>query len=157
MVRNLWEEEYQLLPVPSIADEEPPYKRLKVMSALERQRAQRTSSMAGNSSSSQSALSGGHDEYDRWLSNPDAKNDPLVTNPFQYWWERRKDYPRLSRIALDLLSTPPMSAECERLFSVAGQNGLAATDSIGSQYYRGYTDIKVVGAKWPNKRRGYVN
>ncbi|RFN53926.1 restless-like transposase, partial [Fusarium flagelliforme] len=36
-------------------------------------------------------------------------------------WERRKDYPRLSRMALDLLSVPPMSAECERLFSVAGQ------------------------------------
>jgi hypothetical protein len=58
---------------------------------------------------------------DSWLSNPDAKNDPLVTNPFQYWWERRKDYPRLSRMALDLLSIPPMSAECERLFSLAGQ------------------------------------
>jgi hypothetical protein len=81
------------------------------MSALERHRAQRTPSTAGNSSSSQSALSGGHDEYECWLSNPDAKKDPLVTNPFQYWWERRKDYPRLSRIALGLLSTPPMSAD----------------------------------------------
>ena len=40
---------------------------------------------------------------------------------------------------------------------VFGANGLAATDSIGSQYYRGYTDIKVVGAKWPNQRCGYVN
>lgn len=121
MVRDLWEEEYKLLPIPLILHEGPPYKRLKVMSALERHRAQRTSLMAGNSSSSQSALIGGHDEYDHWLSNPDAKNDPLITNPFQYWWERRNDYPRLSRMALDLLSIPPMSAECERLFSVAGQ------------------------------------
>jgi hypothetical protein len=121
MVRDLWEEEYKLLPIPLILHEGPPYKRLKVMSVLERHRAQRTSLMAGNSSSSQSALIGGHDEYDHWLSNPDAKNDPLITNPFQYWWERRNDYPRLSRMALDLLSIPPMSAECERLFSVAGQ------------------------------------
>ena len=62
-----------------------------------------------------------YDEYDHWLSSPDVKNDPLVTDPIQYWWERRKDYPRLSQMALDLLSVPPMSAECERLFSVAGQ------------------------------------
>jgi len=121
MVRKLWEEEYRSLPIPSMPDEERPYKRLKVMSALERHRAQRTSSLPTESSSLESSLNPDHDEYDRWLSSADAENDPLVTNPFQYWWQRRKDYPRLSRMALDLLSIPPMSAECERLFSTTGQ------------------------------------
>lgn len=91
------------------------------MSALERHHAQRTSSLAGGCSSSTTSLVGEYDEYDRWLSSPDSKSDPFVTNLFQYWWGKQKEYPRLSRMALDLLSIPPMSAECERLFSVAGQ------------------------------------
>ncbi|KAF6513037.1 hypothetical protein HZS61_007977 [Fusarium oxysporum f. sp. conglutinans] len=120
MVKTLWEEEYKSLPNVSNSDEEPPFKRLKAMSALERHRAHRTSSLAGRCPLDRS-VNADHDEYDHWLSSPDAKSDPLVTDPIQYWWERRKDYPRLSRMALDLLSVPPMSAECERLFSVAGQ------------------------------------
>ncbi|KAJ3454851.1 hypothetical protein MRS44_013451 [Fusarium solani] len=99
---------------------EPPFKRLKAMSALERHRAHRTSPLAGRCSL-ESSLNADHEEYNHWLSSPDTKNDPLVTDPIQHWWERRKDYPRLSRMALDLLSVPPMSAECKRLFSVAGQ------------------------------------
>ena len=66
-------------------------------------------------------MNAAHDEYDDWLSHPDAKNDAMVTDPVQYWWGKRNEYLRLSRMALDLLSIPPMSAECERLFSVSGQ------------------------------------
>ncbi|PWI64602.1 hypothetical protein PCL_09496 [Purpureocillium lilacinum] len=121
MVKKLWEEEYKPLPALSMRDEEPPLKRLKVMSALERHRAYRTSMLPGKASSCQGSLNADHDEYDHWLSNPDPKNDPLVTDPLRYWWEKRNDYPRLSRMALDLLPIPPISAECERLFSVTGQ------------------------------------
>ena len=42
MVRKLWEEEYKSLPTLLMPDEEPPLKRLKVLSALERHRAHRT-------------------------------------------------------------------------------------------------------------------
>jgi hypothetical protein len=121
LVRKLWEEEYKPLPTQSVPDEEPPLKRFKVMSALERHRAYRTSSLPGRACSGQGSMNAGHDEYDHWLSHPDAKNDALVTDPVQYWWEKRNEYPRLSRMALDLLSIPPMSAECERLSSVSGQ------------------------------------
>lgn len=40
-------------------------------------------------------------------------------NPREWWQEttQRKVYPNLSRMALDLLSIPAMSAEVERLFS----------------------------------------
>jgi hypothetical protein len=44
MVRALWDKEYKSLPILSDLDGEPPFKRLKVMSALERHRAHRTSS-----------------------------------------------------------------------------------------------------------------
>ncbi|POR39143.1 Uncharacterized protein TPAR_00656 [Tolypocladium paradoxum] len=38
-------------------------------------------------------------------------------------------------MALDLLSIPPMSAECERLFSFAGQTVSPQRESVGGQYY----------------------
>lgn len=60
------------------------------------------------------------DEYDQWQCNIDD-SDALVIDPYEYWHTRRLKYPKLSRMALDLLTVAPMSAECERLFSVAGQ------------------------------------
>jgi hypothetical protein len=39
--------------------------------------------------------------------------------PLEWWGARREEYPRLSRLAFDLLSIPLMSAECERVFSAA--------------------------------------
>ncbi|KAM5529798.1 hAT family dimerization domain protein [Fusarium oxysporum f. sp. phaseoli] len=121
MVKKLWEEKYKSSPTLSTPNGEPPLKRLKVMSALERHLACRTSSLPDETACLKGSWDGDYDEYDHWLRNPDAKHDPLVTDPLRYWWEKRKDYPRLSRMALDVLSIPPMSAECERLFSVAGQ------------------------------------
>ena len=81
MVRKLWEEEYKQLPRHSTPDAEPPMKRLKVMSALERPRAYRTSTVPTGTSSVKSTKAADYDEYDHWLSNPDPKNDPLVTDP----------------------------------------------------------------------------
>lgn len=121
MVRKLWEEEYKPLPICPMPEEEPPLKRFRIMSALERHRAYRTSTLPGGTGSSHGSLLAGRDEYDHWLSHPDPKNDALVTDPVRYWWAKRDLYPKLSRMALDLLSIPPMSAECERLFSVSGQ------------------------------------
>ena len=39
--------------------------------------------------------------------------------PLQWWGEQRQKSPLLSQLALDLLSIPLMSAECERVFSNA--------------------------------------
>lgn len=60
------------------------------------------------------------DEYERWVNTPPADGDDDV-NPFKYWHRRQKEYPRLSRMALDCLSAAAMSTECERLFSSAGE------------------------------------
>lgn len=40
-------------------------------------------------------------------------------DPVKWWADRRAEFPRLSRFALDLLAIPAMSADCERAFSLA--------------------------------------
>lgn len=58
------------------------------------------------------------DEYQRYISLPPL---PEIFNPLQWWMEesQRQSYPNLSRMALDLLTVPAMSADAERLFSGA--------------------------------------
>ncbi|KAF2141492.1 uncharacterized protein K452DRAFT_216424, partial [Aplosporella prunicola CBS 121167] len=36
------------------------------------------------------------------------------------WVQHRKQYPQLSKMALDLLACPAMSSNCERTFSTTG-------------------------------------
>ena len=60
------------------------------------------------------------DELELWQSSwEDGDGD--VRDPLAYWHERRRRYPRLSRMALDFLTIQATSAECERLFSAAGR------------------------------------
>jgi hAT family protein len=76
------------------------------------------------------------DEFDRWQQQK-VKSDRLVTNPILYWQANRHLWPRLARMAFDLLGIPASSSECERTFSDAGEvvtkrrNRLAA-DVIGA-------------------------
>jgi hypothetical protein len=60
------------------------------------------------------------DEYNDWLRDV-HKSDQKVVDPIGYWYERREEYPRLSQMAMDVLSVLPMSADVERLFSTAGR------------------------------------
>ncbi|KAF2135117.1 uncharacterized protein K452DRAFT_239936, partial [Aplosporella prunicola CBS 121167] len=39
----------------------------------------------------------------------------------QWWVDHQNEYPKLSRMALDLLACPAMSSDCERTFSSAGR------------------------------------
>jgi hypothetical protein len=59
------------------------------------------------------------DEYIRYIRAPVISE---VTDPKAWWLEptQQKTYPNLSKMALDILSIPAMSAEPERLFSGAG-------------------------------------
>ena len=60
------------------------------------------------------------DKLELWQSSwEDGDND--VRDPISYWHERKRRYPRLSRMALDFLTIQPMSAECERIFAAAGR------------------------------------
>jgi hypothetical protein len=62
------------------------------------------------------------DECERWKrSEPRAeKGTEHANNPIQYWVALRDRYPSLSRLALDVLSIPASSCECERMFSELG-------------------------------------
>ncbi|KJZ68404.1 hypothetical protein HIM_12202 [Hirsutella minnesotensis 3608] len=76
------------------------------------------------------------DEYAEWIATTDP-GDCLVDDPIQYWLLRRRQYPRLSRMALDLFSVPAMSSEPERIFSLTGQmvssqRGRLRADLIGA-------------------------
>ncbi|KAK2931659.1 hypothetical protein FoTM2_009175, partial [Fusarium oxysporum f. sp. vasinfectum] len=76
------------------------------------------------------------DEYAEWIATSDP-GDCLVDDPIQSWLLRRRQYPRLSRMAIDLFSIPAMSSEPERIFSLAGQmvtpqRGRLKADLIGT-------------------------
>jgi hypothetical protein len=62
------------------------------------------------------------DEYESWKrSEPVAlKGSPNANNPIKYWVGLQDRYPNLSKLAIDMLSIPGSSCECERLFSELG-------------------------------------
>lgn len=76
------------------------------------------------------------DEYERWRaceprwSRADFDREG---NPVRYWLSLRNKYPSLAQFALDILSIPASSAECERLFSELGDLLEPKRRKIGSQ------------------------
>jgi hypothetical protein len=60
------------------------------------------------------------DEFERW-----RRHEPKWTteqymeegNPVQYWLKLRPKYPNLARLALDIMTIPASSCDCERMFS----------------------------------------
>src|SRR6266536_6593911 len=55
------------------------------------------------------------DAYDDYINLPPRP----CGSPIAWWQAHRNEYPRLSKVALDLFAIPMMSAECERVFSAA--------------------------------------
>jgi hypothetical protein len=68
------------------------------------------------------ATDGNIDEYERWKARkPKANKDSYAAvHPIKYWIGLRDCYPNLSRMAIDVLSIPASSCECERMFSELG-------------------------------------
>jgi hypothetical protein len=62
------------------------------------------------------------DEFDRWKPNEPRTEKGIdnANNPIKYWVTLRDRYPSLSQLALDVLSIPASSCECERMFSELG-------------------------------------
>ncbi|RYC77324.1 hypothetical protein BFJ63_vAg18661, partial [Fusarium oxysporum f. sp. narcissi] len=103
------------------------------------------------------------DEYSDWFRDV-HKSDQNILDPISYWYERREEYPRLSQMALDVLSVLPMSADVERLFSTCGRmvrddrarldaSTIGMTQTVRSWHCGGYIksteklleDVKVPG------------
>jgi hypothetical protein len=54
-------------------------------------------------------------------------------NPVQYWIQLRPKYPYLSQFAIDTLTVPASSCDCERLFSELGDLLEPKRRAIGSE------------------------
>ncbi|KAG9388990.1 Dimer-Tnp-hAT multi-domain protein [Pyrenophora tritici-repentis] len=57
------------------------------------------------------------DEYDSWLKEPMWTSDQHKEGPtaVQYWLSLKPKYPHLSRLAIDVLTIPASSSDCERV------------------------------------------
>ncbi|KAI1523680.1 Dimer-Tnp-hAT domain containing protein, partial [Pyrenophora tritici-repentis] len=64
------------------------------------------------------ATDGYMDEYERWKAcEPKAsKGSYAAVHPIKYWVGLRDRYPSLAQMAIDMLSIPASSCECERMF-----------------------------------------
>ncbi|KAG9378485.1 Dimer-Tnp-hAT domain containing protein [Pyrenophora tritici-repentis] len=58
------------------------------------------------------------DEYDSWLKEPIWTSDQHKEGPtaVQYWLSLKPKYPHLSRLAIDVLTIPASSSDCERVY-----------------------------------------
>ncbi|KAF4447837.1 transposase-like protein [Fusarium austroafricanum] len=56
-------------------------------------------------------------EWEIWIKQVPSKDHMTVKNPLAWWVDRRHVWPILSKLALNIFSTPAMSAEPERVFS----------------------------------------
>jgi len=56
-------------------------------------------------------------EWEIWIKQLLSEDDKKVKNPLAWWVDRRHAWPVLSKLALNIFSTPAMSAEPERVFS----------------------------------------
>jgi hypothetical protein len=120
MVRGLWEQQYRDRdPDPRWSVSSPTSQDMDHSNLDEDERAihrkRNLSTISSRPSSSQTV-----DELDRWLLSIDGRYLTSKTDPIKYWVDRRFEYPRLAKMAFDVLNVPPMAAECERIFSAAG-------------------------------------
>jgi hypothetical protein len=115
MVKQVWDDTYSKLEITHMSGE-PVAKRRKTSHNKFSQFKEDKRQKALISPSASSLA----DEYQCWLLST-SQADSEVTGPYEYWYSRRKKFPKLSKMALVFLSVPPMSAEGERLFSAGGR------------------------------------
>ncbi|CCE35278.1 uncharacterized protein CPUR_03266 [Claviceps purpurea 20.1] len=61
------------------------------------------------------------DELERWWSTAGHLTETEHSiDPFEYWSEMRFDYPRVAKMALDILSIPAIASDCERSIPSTG-------------------------------------
>jgi len=69
---------------------------------------------------STSSFTNDMDELQQYEQEAPSVDLLAFESPIPYWVGKRKIWPRLARMALDVYSTPAMSDEPERVFSIAG-------------------------------------
>jgi hypothetical protein len=68
------------------------------------------------------ATDGNIDEYERWKTRElkANKDSYAAVYPIKHWVGLCDRYPDLAQMAIDMLSTPALSCECERMLSELG-------------------------------------
>ena len=122
-VKKLWENDYQNMPLKSAgASSASASISYKVRSEFETF----LDSAMQDDEDDMTAMNAGIDpfldEYERYCRTW-RRADPQLyqENPYLWWKAHEKEYPRLSRMASDVLSIPAMSAQTEREFSSCGR------------------------------------
>ncbi|EAQ90194.1 hypothetical protein CHGG_06813 [Chaetomium globosum CBS 148.51] len=162
-VRELWRQQYRDLPVEQKEASEPPTKIPRLSSnrfaIFRTQERTPTNSAPTSPSPFPSPALVELDEFERWqLDNSDF--DRYEEDPRAYWHKRRNTYPRLARMALDLHTVLPMSAEVERLFSVTGhmvtplRNRLQANTISLCQILRSWNQSALAAVGQPRQQSG---
>lgn len=147
-VRDLWRTQYKDLSIDTDNRPEPPKKAPRLSSnKFTNFKNQKRAFGVSTPSSPLTALAE-VDEFEQWQQDQDDGEEE--EDPRAYWHKRRQKYPCLSRMALDLHTVLPMSAEVERLFSVTGRmvvplrNRLQANTLSLCQTLRSWYDDGVV-------------
>ena len=75
------------------------------------------------------------DEYESWLKEPmwTSLQHKEGCTAVQYWHQLQSKYPNLSQMALDVLTIPASSADCERVFTGTGDILEPQRRKMGSQ------------------------
>ncbi|KAI1521512.1 Dimer-Tnp-hAT domain containing protein, partial [Pyrenophora tritici-repentis] len=76
------------------------------------------------------------DEYERWRTQePEWTSEQYLSDghPVKYWIQLRSKYPCLSQFAIDILTIPASSCDCERLFSELGDLLEPRRRALGSE------------------------
>jgi hypothetical protein len=135
------------------------YKKLPTPVAIPAARAARTSDIddviGAYTQRNHTAAAPQGDEYERWRDQEPPWRNLDDGNVIQYWIAMRLKYPSLSQFAIDILTIPASSCECERLFSelgdllepkrrAIGSELLAALQLIRAWTRAGYTTIKAI-------------
>jgi hypothetical protein len=82
------------------------------------QKKSKSSHLGAHSYLAQRPSPANRDEFKQYLEEP-IYEDKAVEDPFEWWRQGEKDFPRPARMAYDLLSIPSTTCKCERAFSLA--------------------------------------
>lgn len=72
--------------------------------------------------------------YHQYCTSPCYSN---YTDPLLWWKDHERMEGDISKMAYDLFSVPDISAECERIFSCAGDDNCTKAKSLKWQYCEG--------------------
>jgi hypothetical protein len=85
------------------------------------------------------------DEFERWKTyEPKWTREQYIEegNPVKYWMKLLPRYPNLAQFAIDIMTIPASSCNCERMFSELGDLLEPKRQAIGSELLAGIQSVR---------------